>query len=205
MSGKVYLLGDCKPLHPVHRCVWEAISNLPGIDSVAEIGTGAGYLIVGLRELLGQSVRLSASDLNPKQLEYFGELYPDVFRKIPTGVLDITQSAIQGEERPDVVFACTVLMHIQRPEAYQTALRNLLLSGTRFAVLMDNWDAHDYFPDLTRLIDHDEELRGSRLYTYDSGASIVVVVSLQKGTVLEPPFYQPMTNGTILKKYFRRL
>src|ERR1017187_4617366 len=46
IDGRLYLLGDCKPLHPTHRCVWEAICNLPDIGSIAEIGTGAGYFLV---------------------------------------------------------------------------------------------------------------------------------------------------------------
>ena len=198
IDGKVFLIGDSKPIHSTHRCVWEAILNIPNINSVAEIGTGCGFFIAGLKHLLGNSsVRFSAFDLDQKQLEFFEELFPEIFGEISSGILDITQSAIEPQKRPDVIFASTVLMHIKRPEAYISGLKNFLLSGTRFAVLMDNWKSHDYFSDLTQLIECG--FNKAKLYTYDSGVNIAVVISLQ-GEKLGKP-YQPLIDNTTLGKY----
>lgn len=199
IDHKIYILGDCKPLNVTQRCVLEAICNLPPVASIGEVGVGGGQLTANLRAILGGSIRFSGYDLSEKQLLLFKEYYPHVVREITTGILDLTQSRIRESEKPDVVFASTVLMHIQRPQAYQAALRNFLLSGTRFAVLMDNWNAHDYFHDLIQLTSNLKELKGTRLYTYDSGANIAVAISL-KGTALEQP-YQPLTNEIALRKY----
>jgi hypothetical protein len=43
-NGKIYILGDCKPLNLTWRCIYEAVYNLPGFASVAEIGIGGGYI-----------------------------------------------------------------------------------------------------------------------------------------------------------------
>jgi len=32
IDGRIYLLGDCKPIHLTHRCVWESIINLPVVS-----------------------------------------------------------------------------------------------------------------------------------------------------------------------------
>jgi len=200
IDGKIYLIGCSKPIHYTHRCVWEAIYNLPKIKSISEIGTGCGFFITGLKAMFGSSVVLSASDVNPEQLEFFRTLFPDVFKEIDTYVLDITYKAIEPEKRPDVVFASTVLMHI-KGQAYYDGLRNFLLSGSRFAVLMDNWNSHDYFSDLTELIKNNEEsIERMKLYTYDSGANVAVVISLKGETLSQA--YRPLISNSALKKYF---
>jgi|SRR5579859_2233551 len=203
IGNSIFLLGDCKPLNPTHRCVWEAVYNLGPVYSVAEIGAGGGYLLAGVGKLLGKDVRLSAYDISGDQLRLLNELWPEFFGEITTGILDITTSPIPEPQRPEVAFESTVLMHIQRREAYHAALRNFLLSGTKFGVLMDNWNSHDYFSALNLVIESTPELtRRCRLYYYDSGSNIAVVVSTG-GAELTPP-YHPLSDGAILKKYLTR-
>jgi SAM-dependent methyltransferase len=200
IDNSIYLLGDCKPLHPTHRCLWEAICNLGPVDSVAEIGAGGGFLLAGVGRLLGKGVRLSAYDISEKQLRFLNELWPDSFKESMRGILDITSSPIPESQRPDVVFESTVLMHIQRREAYHAALRHFLLSGTKYGVLMDNWNSHDYFSDLTFVVENTAELAGRcQLYYYDSGSNIAVAVSTCGVELMAP--YQSLTDGAVLKKY----
>jgi hypothetical protein len=197
-NGKLYLLADCKPLNPTHRCLLEAICNLPDIGSIAEIGVGGGRYVANLRLLLGQDVRLFGYDRARQQITFFGELFPDVFRETTTGVMDVTEQAIREEALPDVVYASTVLMHIQRPDAYRSALRNLLASARNFAVLMDNWGAHDYYADLVAQAERDTAMR---LYTYDSGANVAIVIAVGGRTLGAP--YVPLTDPAALQRYLR--
>jgi hypothetical protein len=200
-NGKLFLLADCKPLNPTHRCLLEALCNLPDLGSIAEIGVGGGRYLANLRLLLGRDVRLSGYDLARQQIAFFAELFPEVFRETTTGVMDLTKEALREEALPDVVYASTVLMHIQRPDAYRHALRHFLASARNFAVLMDNWGAHDYFGDLSACV-RESDTRGARtLYVYDSGANIAIVVALGGRALVEP--YEPLRDGLILGKYLR--
>jgi len=116
-----------------------------------------------------------------------------VYSKTSVGVLDLTKNGIPEAEKPDVVLASIVLMHILRPEAYQRALHNLLQSGRKYIVLMDNWNAHDYFSDLNKLVNK------ANLYIYDSGANIAIIINLTN-EILDFP-YQPLNNSAVLGKY----
>ena len=196
-NGRLYLLADCKPL--THRCLLEAICNLPDLGSIAEIGVGGGRYLANVRQLLGDVVRLSGYDRAQQQLTFFQELFPEVFQETRTGVMDLTEQSIKEEDLPDVVYASTVLMHIQRPDAYRSALRNLLASARNFVVLMDNWGAHDYFADL---VTHAERDAAMRLYTYDSGANIAIVIALA-GRTLDAP-YIPLAEPATLLRYLRQ-
>jgi hypothetical protein len=194
IDGRIFILGDCKPLNLSWRCVYESVYNLQPITSFAEIGTGGGRFIANLRIILGDHVRFSAYDISERQLMFFKEEYPEVYRETAVGVLDLTKDSIPNDAAPDVVLASTVLMHIQRPEAYLKALQNLLRSARRYVVLMDNWNTHDYFRDLTRLIDKKD------LYLYDSGANTALIISLA-GEALAAP-YEPLISSDSLGKYF---
>ena len=195
-NAKLYLLADCKPLNQTHRCVYEAICNLPNIRSLAEIGVGGGRYLANFRLLLGRDVELSGYDRAPLQIKFFQELFPEVFRETRTGVMDLTEASIKEGPLPEVVYAVTVLMHIQRPDAYQSALRNLLASARNFVLILDNWNAHDYYADLFAQAANDPDMR---LYTYDSGANIAVIVALGGRTLDEP--YVPLTDAAVLHRY----
>ena len=193
IEGKIYILADCKPLGNPPRCVYETIYNLPALTSFAEIGVGGGRFTANLRTILGGHIRFSAYDISEKQLLFFKEQYPDAYSSTTVGVLDLTKNSIPESDKPDLVLASTVLMHIQRPEAYQRALHNLLQSSQKYIVLMDNWNAHDYFYDLNNLV------RKDNLYIYDSGANIAIIINLTN-EILDFP-YQPLNIPAVLGKY----
>ena len=195
-GGRLYLLADCKPLNPTHRCILEAICNLPDVRSIAEIGVGGGRYLANLRAILGRDVRLSGYDLSPGQLKFFSELFPEVFAETHTAVMDLVQAAIPPNDRPDLAYASTVLMHIQRSDAYRSAFRNLLASGRSYVLLMDNWRSHDYFADMQEFVKGRPD---ARLYGYDSGANIAVILALD-GRTLEAPYF-PLTSPQQLQKY----
>ena len=196
IDGRLYMLADTKPLHPNHRCLWEAIVNLPNIASVAEVGVGGGYLLAGVGKLLGPDIRLSGYDLSAEQLRVFSELMPEVYKQVAPSILDITEGPISSDARPDVVYAHTVLMHIQRPDAYGRALANLLASGTRYAVILDHWVRHEYAHDLTIAAQGGQH----RLYYYDSGSRIALVLA-RASEELGPPYQLFQEKSGVLEKY----
>jgi hypothetical protein len=200
VDNRIYLLGDCKPLHMASRCLWEAIAGLPGVQSIAEIGVGGGHLLMNTKAIVPPDVQFSAYDISERQIAFFREIWPSA-AAIPAAVLDITQGPIPEGTRPDVVFASTVLMHIQREADYRRALQNFVESGRRYAVLMDNWTTHTYYDDLRSLVETGPSwARDLKLYHYDSGANVAIVVS--RGGPLPPP-YQPLQSQKDLLRYSR--
>ena len=200
VDNRIYLLADCKPLHMSSRCLWEAIAGLPGVKSIAEIGVGGGHLLMNTKAITPPDVQFSAYDISERQIAFFREIWPSA-ASIPASVLDITEAAIPEQTRPDVVFASTVLMHIQRDADYKRALQNFVESARKYAVIMDNWTTHSYYDDLRSLVEAGPAwARDLRLYHYDSGANVAIVVS--RGGTLPPP-YQPLQSQQDLLRYSR--
>lgn len=139
---------------------------------------GGGRFLAGFRSLLDPSVELRGYDIEGGQLALFRELYPEVAATIPCALLDITTEAVPVPM--DVVVASTVLMHIQRPDAYLRAIRNLVASARRAIVVMDNYATHDYVSDLTA------EVGRESLYVYETGRAVAIVVS--RAGKLGPPY-----------------
>ena len=148
IDGRIYILGDCKPIQFSNRAIIEAVINLPNINSVTEIGTGNGKLIVNIKRILGPNLLYKASDLAQCQLDLFKRTFPLDYEEIRPYIFDITRYSLSFNERTDVVFAATVLMHIKREAAYQFALRNLFLCAKKYVVILDNWMSHEYYSDL---------------------------------------------------------
>ncbi len=101
---------------------------------------------------------------------------------------------IPPTERPQVVLASTVLMHIQRPDAYRRALEHLLASTTRYAVILDNYAHHSYFDDLSELAARVEPSPG--LYVYDTGRTLAIVVSVDGA--IPPGAFRPLASASQL-------
>jgi len=198
-NKKLYTISDGKPIHYVHRSVYESVCNLPSFSSVAEIGFGNGKHLVNLNYLLDSNIKFHGFDISQKQIELFHETFIKEGKQIQTGVLDITKNSILKEMLPEVVFACTVLMHIKRPDAYIAGLCNFLLSASRFAVIVDYMGSHDYFNDLMSVTSSNKDLQNSKFYYHDSGAYISIVISL-KGEELSEP-YKLLDNRMVLTKY----
>lgn len=184
-NGKLFLVSDALPMHPVQRCMLEAIINLHP-KSVSEIGCGGGKFLAALREIMGPDVALGGYDISDQQLAFFRDLYPKAASTTRLEIKDITKTGIEDECQPEVLFAATVLMHIQRPDAYLAALKNILDSAKKAVVIIDNYTKHDYFGDLTR----EAKDRGltDALWLYDTGNAKAIVFSLRGA--LSAPFYR---------------
>lgn len=199
IDGRIYILGDCKPLQGSNRSIIESVINLPNICSVSEIGTGNGKIIVNIKRLLGANITYSASDISEGQLCLFKQRFPDDYAGLRPYILDITKDALAADEKSDVVFAATVLMHIKRSAAYRNALKNLLLSANRYVTLIDYWRSHDYYSELQDLFKSFSEFSDACIYKYDSGTDICIIVGLNGNRLMWP--YEPVKSGDELMKY----
>lgn len=199
IDGRIYILGDCKPLQGSNRAIIESVINLPNICSVSEIGTGNGKIIVNIKRLLGANITYSASDISEGQLCLFKERFPEEYAEIHPYIFDITKESLATDEKPDVVYAATVLMHIKRSVEYRNALQNLLLSAKRYVALIDYWRSHDYYSDLRDLFKLSSELSCACIYKYDSGTNICIIVGLNGNRLMWP--YEPVNNRDELMKY----
>jgi hypothetical protein len=144
--------------------------------------------------LLGKNVDFSGYDLSINQLNLFKDIYGKKYNLKNIKILDITLQSIDKNQLPDVVYQSTVLMHIKRNEAYLNGLRNFLNSASKFAVIIDNWNCHNYIRDILNINEK------YKLFFYDSGSSIALIVSLN-GDSLKSPF-EVLTDQNILFKYF---
>jgi hypothetical protein len=72
-------------------------------------------------------------------------------------------------------------------------------SATRFVVIMDKWESHDYYHDLDDLMKTYDEFKNIKMYVYDSSTNIAIVVFVN-GEVLKSP-YKRLNEGFILLKY----
>lgn len=192
-NGRLVLPPGARPAHPNHACLWEVIARLPCVRSVAEFGVGGGYLLAGVGHLL-PDVRLSGYDISPEQLRVFAELLPAAYARVRPQLLDVTVSPIPAAERPDLVYAHTVLMHIQRPNAYRRGLANLITSARRYALIIDNWTRHDYAEDVPRAARD----AGANVYVYDSGRQVAMVVAREP---LDAPFVPLTDDPAALTRY----
>jgi hypothetical protein len=176
-DGRLFTVGDAKPINPPHMALFEAVLGLPNVTSVHEVGAGAGKLIVNLGMLLDPAIKLGASDVGAGQLELFERTWPAGYRKIAPFQHDIAAAPLPDRACADVVYTSTVLMHIKRQSAYMSALRNLLHSARRHIVLVENWAVHDYAADLREAALTVKPGQNLSLRCYDSGAAVALVAS----------------------------
>ena len=84
-NRKLYTISDGKPIHYVHRSVYESICNLPTFSSVAEIGFGNGKHLVNLNYLLGPDINFHGFDISQKQINLFHETFIEEGASIGSG------------------------------------------------------------------------------------------------------------------------
>ena len=148
-GGKLIKIRDVKPMHANHHILCEAIGEI-GPSLVLEIGCGGGDHLHNLSVLL-RGIRLQGSGLSEKRLELARQRHPQL--KAELGQFDATSTESPAVlEQVDLVYTQAVIMHIQRPEAYMQALRNVFRLAKRQVALMENWSRHDFMADIKNLI-----------------------------------------------------
>lgn len=199
VDGRIFVLGDCKPLQGPNRAIIESVINLPNIQSIAEVGTGNGKIIVNIKRILGSKAKYSASDISKGQLKLFEERFPKEFTEISPHVFDLTKTPIVESEKPDVVLIATVLMHIKRETEYRHAVKHLLQSARKYVAIYENWLSHNYYSDLAELLALTSNSSDTCIYKYDSGSNMCIVIGLNNNTLTWP--YEPINSPDELKKY----
>jgi SAM-dependent methyltransferase len=139
---------DILPLHPNYRLAYETVLQLAP-RNVLEVGCGRGDHLHNLA-VLSPPLDLFGVDISSRQIGLLKETYPDFSERAV--VFDISRSRAELKfAAVELVHTQAVLMHIQDPEKYENALRNLFLLSSGHVVLMENWTRHDFLDDVKKL------------------------------------------------------
>jgi hypothetical protein len=88
---------------------------------IMEVGAGTGAVLLGLKDA-GVGERFFATDFSPEAINYLAAQSPD----ISTAVADVVETPDPFDEGPyDVVLASHVIEHLEEPERFLGALRNV--------------------------------------------------------------------------------
>ncbi len=111
-----------------------ALALSPG-DRVADLGSGGGYFTFPIAEVVGESGRVFAVDVDDDLLAYVA------YQADKRGLSQIqpVRAPEHGPGLPDasvdLIFLCNVYHHLAEPEKYFAGVRSVLRPGGRIAVV----------------------------------------------------------------------
>jgi len=170
INGKLKF--NCNPpLNYNAELLYKVIYDL-NPNTIFEVGCGGGDHMYNLLKIMPEK-DIKGSDLLPKQLEFLEERSPELKGK--TYVNDITLGPVPINE---LVYTQAVTMHIQKGDRHLDALINMFKASTKYVILMENWERHNYYEDIKNL-SIGEDFPWDRLYIYkvDNGKQIAMVLS----------------------------
>jgi len=137
-----------KPLHHVHRFLYETILQLEPA-SIFEMGCGTGANLHNLATLL-PAARVCGIDLSDRQLKGLARTYPHL--KSRTKLADATAPfSFLPFEICDVAFTQAVIMHIHTGELHLMALENLFKMSSKYVVMIERAKNHPLKNDIENL------------------------------------------------------
>lgn len=169
-----------KPLHPVHRFLYETIMLL-GPESVFEIGCGTGPNLHNLKILLPDA-RVCGIDLSERQLKGLTKTYPGLVPYAKQADATAPFSPLPFE-RCDLAFTQAVIMHIHTGELHLVALENLFKMAGKYVVLIERAKNHPLKDDIRKLFDQGR-LGWDKLFFYyrvnpENGKPMGMICSLE--------------------------
>ena len=186
IDGKISIKSsDLKPLLPSHRLLYETILELNPTE-ILEIGCGGGDHLANLNTLI-PGVKMNGIELLEGQLGTLNSRHPGNSFNLSLG--DITSSKFIYQ-KTDLVFTHAVLMHITEKEnRFSIALNNVLNTGSRFVVLMENWTQHNFLAGAQNFLNNNPEWKVFfKASHHDEHARIVIL------SKIELPSFLPLTN-----------
>lgn len=140
---------DIPPLNPYHVLLYGTILRLdPG--SVMELGCGGGDHL-GNISVLSPKINLSGVDLSFSQLQFLKSRHPGL--KAEVKQFDITLPFSDDMPEVDLAFSQSVLMHIYSGNGHLVALSNLFRISSKYVVLMENFNRHNFIEDIIKLFE----------------------------------------------------
>jgi SAM-dependent methyltransferase len=193
VDGKIQLDTALLPLQESARILYE-ISHALRPNSILEVGCGAGGNLYNIKKIL-PDVKINGFDLLGSQIELFQKLYPEFKGRSNIFTHDITLSP--PNIKADMVYTCTVIMHIHGHNRHLKALMNMFHAANEHVVLVEDWTKHDFYRSLLEVF----KTKGfpwqtKYMYYYDSGKGIAVIISKHplKG-------YSVLSSNKDLQKY----
>jgi SAM-dependent methyltransferase len=186
IDGTISIKGpDLKPLLPSHRLLYETILELNPTE-ILEIGCGGGDHLANLNTLM-PGVKMNGIELLEHQLDTLNSRHPGHSFNLRLG--DITSSQFI-HPKTDLVFTHAVLMHITEKEnRFSIALNNVLNTGSRYVVLMENWTQHNFLAGAQEFLSTNSEWKVFfKASNHDEDARIIIL------SKVELPNFLPLDN-----------
>ena len=143
-DGKIFLAKDLPPLHLNHRAIYETVLNLHPC-SIMEVGCGAGDHLANLHQLL-PSAEIYGCDLLETQLDVLGQRHPGLRDNV--FVHDVVVAV--PPQQAELVYTQAVLMHLGSGRLL-AALWHTFAAATKYVIMMENWQCHDFYQNLQAL------------------------------------------------------
>jgi trans-aconitate methyltransferase len=165
-DGKLSLLKQNSIL-PSHHALYESIAILQA-SSLLEVGCGGGYHLTNLSTLFPTKV-IRGIDLSGEQIEFALERHPSLAGKL--SAIDISRDTLPQNLQSDLVYSHAVLMHIsEKGGRFERALENMFTRANNAAVLMENWQQHDFFDTVKKVCASSDKWSKAQVYFHESSA-----------------------------------
>ena len=146
-GGSLFLESKILPLHPNYRLLYETILQL-NPRTVLEIGCGGGDHLFNLN-VLAPAIGLYGRDRSAGQLAFLRRRHPGLRAEIAQ--LDVTLPYSTRWPVVELAFTQAVIMHIHTGNDHYEAISNLLRTATKYVVLMENWERHNFMQIINEL------------------------------------------------------
>jgi hypothetical protein len=147
--GRVVVSG--RPLHPRHQLNYELAVKLdPG--SIVECGFGGGNHLANLSLLL-PSAEIFCADISSDQLALATQRNSALLSRAKLYVLDLTRpnSITHLRSAAQCAYCQAVIQHIHGGERHLHFTRNMWSLSTRYLLLVESWERHNFVADLRNL------------------------------------------------------
>ncbi|MEY8840370.1 hypothetical protein AB9K41_15220, partial [Cribrihabitans sp. XS_ASV171] len=164
------------PIHPNQQLILEAIGRLEPA-SVHEAGCGGGDHLANAMTLFPE-IAMTGGDRGRSQLMLALKRHPELSGRV--GVQDLTMPFSRQWPRAELVYTQAVLMHIHTAVSHMVALSNLFRQATRWVLLVENVQCHNFVRDLRALeagghLDWD----ALHLYRFDGSGGARAILAAQ--------------------------
>ena len=146
-AAKGTVVSDGVPIHPNRQLILEAVGRL-GPASVHEVGCGGGDHISTVAGLFPE-VRVSGGDRGEAQLALALRRHPGLKDRL--GLQDITMPYSHRWPEAELVYSQAVIMHIHTAVSHFVALSNMVRQASKYVLLMENHECHNFVADLQML------------------------------------------------------
>jgi ubiquinone/menaquinone biosynthesis C-methylase UbiE len=104
-------------------------------ETIADIGSGAGYFALRFARHVGDSGRVYAVDVNPDMVVHLNRRIRDIGLKNVSTVLAAPDDPLLQDQSIDRFFVCNTWHHIDKQEHYLSLMRRMLKPGGQVSMI----------------------------------------------------------------------